>query len=154
MIAFSHGQLMHLYMTDSEQHSIRHPVFLCLSLSFCVPLPVVFIRVCIQMEGRQAGGHPSQQGGGKEVGEGGLRRGWTRVVVADLQRRIIVGSRRVSCDSGEAKTAAVYPPSPLYPSSPLLPFPSAHQPPQHQRESVARTRLSWPELLHLGLSMV
>lgn len=118
---------------------------------------MVFIRVCIQMEGRQAGGHPSQQGGGKEVGEGGLRRGWTRVVVADLQRRIIVGSRRVSCDSGEAKTAAVYPPSPLYPSSPLLPFPFAHQPPPTSKGvcgTDSAELAGWLELLHLGLSMV
>lgn len=41
---------------------------------------------------------------------------------AQLQRRIIAGSRRVSCNSREAKTAGVYPPSPpsLYPPSPNI----------------------------------
>lgn len=145
MILFSHKQLIYFYEA-AIYHVIRYQVSLLFTLILCIHLLVFLSMRAFTYADRQVGIDPNR-GAGRRVGNVasvGVDEGCS----AELQRRIIVGSRRVSCDSGEAKTAAVCPPSPLSPSSsppprsapflcpPLLP------PPEHQRVSVAQARLS------------
>lgn len=73
--------------------------------------------VCVHSIYRHAGGQPSQQGHIGRLGKVdsvGVDEGYR----AKLQRRIIVSSCHVSCGYEEAKTAAVYPPSPPSSSPP------------------------------------
>lgn len=81
------------------------------------------LLLCVHSLCRHAGRRPSQQEAGwgrRQAWGGGLYEGCS----AEVQRRIIVSSCRVSCGCGEAKTAAVYPPSPPSPAPSHLPAPS------------------------------
>lgn len=130
---------------ESVTQSFYASVSLFFFFFFASPASV-FVTVCIQFADRQVGIYPNRGAGSRSRKVSGI--GVDEGCSAELQRRIIVGSCYVSCDSGEAKTAAVYPPSPPSPSPSLLPSPSLplclHPPMQHQRESVAQAQLSWP----------
>lgn len=136
-------QLIYFYST--RLRAVLHTVWtprlfvLCLFCFTCYFVYIFFLSIYRQafLQGR------------KEVVEGGgaVCMGWMGVVSAELQRRIIVGCHRVSCDSGEAKTAAFYPHLPSSPSPP---------PPNKTSKGVcgmASAELGgWLRLLHSGPS--
>lgn len=137
LFSFSVLQWLHLHVASlctcmrltQSSITINQSHFLCGSWSFFTLLACVLVSVCmcvcffvcIHFADMQAGGHPSR----RQAGEGGKRGGGLyEGCSAEVQRGIIVSSCRVSCGCGEAKTAAVYPPSPPSPAPSHLPAPS------------------------------
>lgn len=118
--------------THLEQHYIQSD-----TQSFLLHLQVSLCE-WIQFADMQAGVHPNM-GAGRRLGK--VAR-WMRVVVQDYREELLLALAVSAVTVARPKQLrSTHPHHPL-PSHPS--FPSLCVAPQHQRESVARPRLSWP----------